>query len=125
MTEQESKPDQDIFISKMVSQTLRSGQAYKFGIFAGIHGDEEAGILAVHELIRWATEKAKPIQQNYRLTAGRSTNQFAFDIGILPFISSIRPLKVGAVSCCEYRPTPTPIGRRFQPPRTAALPLPA
>jgi predicted deacylase len=62
MTERESKPDQGIFISKMVSQTLRSGQAYKFGIFAGIHGDEEAGILAVHELIRWATENPQELR---------------------------------------------------------------
>ena len=62
MTEQRPKPDQSIFISKMVSQTLRSGQAYKFGIFAGIHGDEEAGILAVHELIRWATENPQELR---------------------------------------------------------------
>lgn len=27
------------------------------GIFAGIHGDEEAGTLAVHELIQWAESK--------------------------------------------------------------------
>jgi predicted deacylase len=62
MTESLLKPDQSIFISKMVSQTLRSGQAYKFGIFAGIHGDEEAGILAVHELIRWATENPEELR---------------------------------------------------------------
>lgn len=42
-------------MQKVVSRPLRKGQGYKFGIFAGLHGDEEAGVLAVQDLIRWAS----------------------------------------------------------------------
>lgn len=41
-------------IPKIVRKPLRSGQGYKIGIFGGIHGDEEAGTLAAHELAAWA-----------------------------------------------------------------------
>lgn len=50
-------PDQGFYIPKVVSRPLRKGHGFKFGIFAGIHGDEEAGVLATQELIRWASEK--------------------------------------------------------------------
>ena len=43
-----------IHMQKAVSRPSKRGQGYKFGIFAGLHGDEEAGVLAVQELIRWA-----------------------------------------------------------------------
>jgi predicted deacylase len=45
---------QTVFMQKVVSRPAKRGQGYKFGIFAGLHGDEEAGVLAVQELIRWA-----------------------------------------------------------------------
>ena len=44
-----------VFMQKVVSKPLQRGQGYKFGIFAGLHGDEEAGTLATHELVRWAS----------------------------------------------------------------------
>lgn len=54
-------PDQGIYIPKIVSKPLKRGQGYKFGIFGGIHGDEEAGTLAIQELIRWASEKPEEL----------------------------------------------------------------
>jgi hypothetical protein len=39
-------PAQGIFIPKIVSKPLKPGYGIKIGIFAGIHGDEEAGTLA-------------------------------------------------------------------------------
>lgn len=50
-------PDQGICIPKVVTRAAKEGHGIKIGIFAGIHGDEEAGTLATHELIRWAQEK--------------------------------------------------------------------
>jgi predicted deacylase len=44
----------EIFMQKIISKPLKQGQGYKFGIFAGLHGDEEAGTLAAHELVKWA-----------------------------------------------------------------------
>ncbi len=43
-----------VHMRKVVSCPGKRGQGYKFGIFAGLHGDEEAGIHAVRELIQWA-----------------------------------------------------------------------
>jgi murein peptide amidase A len=43
-----------IYMQKIVSKPVQPGQGYKFGIFAGLHGDEEAGTLATQELVRWA-----------------------------------------------------------------------
>jgi hypothetical protein len=40
-----------VFMRKVVSRPGRPGQGYKFGIFAGLHGDEEAGVLAEERLI--------------------------------------------------------------------------
>jgi predicted deacylase len=54
-------PDQGIYIPKVVSKPLKKGFGFKFGIFAGIHGDEEAGILATQQLIRWASEKPEEL----------------------------------------------------------------
>jgi len=50
-------PDQGIYIPKIVSKPLKRGQGFKFGIFGGIHGDEEAGTLAIQQLVKWAAEK--------------------------------------------------------------------
>lgn len=55
-------PEQGIYIPKIVSKPLKPGHGFKVGIFAGIHGDEEAGILATQELIRWASEKPEELQ---------------------------------------------------------------
>ena len=49
-------PEQGIFIPKIVSKPVKPGHGIKIGIFAGIHGDEEAGTLATQELIRWAAD---------------------------------------------------------------------
>ncbi len=54
-------PEQGIFIPKVVRKPLKGGHGLKIGIFAGIHGDEEAGTLATHELIRWAGEKPEEL----------------------------------------------------------------
>lgn len=54
-------PDEGIYIPKFVSKPLKKGYGFKFGIFAGIHGDEEAGILATNELIRWSSEKPEEL----------------------------------------------------------------
>lgn len=54
-------PEQGVYIPKIVSKPLKKGFGFKFGIFAGIHGDEEAGILATQQLIRWAKEKPEEL----------------------------------------------------------------
>lgn len=54
-------PDQGNFIPKSVSKPLKPGHGIKIGVFAGIHGDEEAGTLATQELIRWAAEKPEEL----------------------------------------------------------------
>lgn len=48
-----------VYIPKMVCRPEQKakGAGIKFGIFAGLHGDEEAGTLAVHELHRWAASR--------------------------------------------------------------------
>ncbi|MFC5456172.1 succinylglutamate desuccinylase/aspartoacylase domain-containing protein [Prosthecobacter fluviatilis] len=60
MTETD-QPEQDSFLPKFVSTPLRSGHGMKIGIFAGIHGDEEAGTLATEELIAWAAGKPEEL----------------------------------------------------------------
>lgn len=55
-------PDQGIFLPKIVSKPLKPGHGFKIGIFAGIHGDEEAGTLAAQELIQWAADKPEELQ---------------------------------------------------------------
>lgn len=42
------------FIPKMVCRPRHGGETWKFAIFGGMHGDEEAGILASHALAEWA-----------------------------------------------------------------------
>ena len=55
-------PAQGLFIPKIISKPLKPGYGIKIGLFAGIHGDEEAGTLATQELIRWAAEKPEELQ---------------------------------------------------------------
>lgn len=54
-------PEQGIFIPKIISKPVKRGMGFKVGVFAGIHGDEEAGTLAVQELIQWAAEKPEEL----------------------------------------------------------------
>ena len=55
----ELTPDEDrsVFIPKIISKPEKPGYGFKFAIFAGVHGDEEAGTLAAFDLIRWASEQ--------------------------------------------------------------------
>lgn len=46
--------DSHLHIPKIVRRPSRPGFGIKVGIFAGLHGDEEAGTLAAHELAEWA-----------------------------------------------------------------------
>lgn len=43
-----------VFIPKIISRPKEALEGFKVGVFAGIHGGEEAGTLAVFELTRWA-----------------------------------------------------------------------
>ncbi len=47
----------DTFIPKIISKPVNMGFGFKFAIFAGIHGDEEAGTRAAFDLVRWASEQ--------------------------------------------------------------------
>lgn len=49
--------ERSIFIPKIISKPVNPGYGFKFAIFAGIHGDEEAGTLAAFDIIRWASEQ--------------------------------------------------------------------
>ena len=46
-----------IFVPKIISKPVQPGYGFKFAIFAGLHGDEEAGTLATFDLVRWASEQ--------------------------------------------------------------------
>ena len=48
-------------IAKITYKPLKPGHGIKLGIFAGIHGDEEAGTLATQELIHWAAGKPEEL----------------------------------------------------------------
>ena len=49
--------DGGIFVPKIISKPVEPGYGFKFAIFAGLHGDEEAGTLAAFDLVRWASEQ--------------------------------------------------------------------
>lgn len=57
LREDTAEIERGTFIPKIVSKPEKPGFGFKFAIFAGIHGDEEAGTLAAFELIRWASEQ--------------------------------------------------------------------
>ena len=60
MIEMDSRA-QGSFLPKSVSKPVKAGHGIKIGIFAGIHGDEEAGTLATHELIAWAAKRPEEL----------------------------------------------------------------
>lgn len=51
-----------VFIPKMVCRPGQGGETWKFAIFGGMHGDEEAGILASHELAEWAAAQPEELR---------------------------------------------------------------
>lgn len=51
-----------VYMQKIVSKPIDKGEGYKFAIFAGLHGDEEAGTLATHELVRWASTQPEELR---------------------------------------------------------------
>jgi len=51
----------EAFITQIVHKPLKPGHGIKFGIFAGIHGDEEAGTLATQELSSWAEQRPEEL----------------------------------------------------------------
>jgi len=94
-------PDQGIYIPKIISKPIKKGFGFKFGIFAGIHGDEEAGIQATQELIRWAAEKPEelgdyelhffPICNPSGRNLGTRHNQSGLDLNREFWYGSIEP----------------------------------
>ncbi len=56
-----STPDA-AFIPKMVCRPDQGGELFKFAVFGGLHGDEEAGILASHELASWAASQPEELR---------------------------------------------------------------
>lgn len=50
------------FVPKLVCKPSRGLDTLKIGIFAGLHGDEEAGIHAAYELMRWAWNDPAELQ---------------------------------------------------------------
>ncbi len=94
-------PDQGIYIPKIISKPLKPGFGFKMGIFAGIHGDEEAGTLAVQELMSWAAEKPEELH-DYELhfypicnptgrNLGTRHNQSGLDLNREFWYGSIEP----------------------------------
>ena len=51
-----------IFIPKIVSRPKSRMQTWKFAIFGGMHGDEEAGVLACQELVRWSSRQPEELR---------------------------------------------------------------
>lgn len=49
------------FIPKVVCRSPRGAETFKFAIFGGMHGDEEAGILASHELAEWGASQPEEL----------------------------------------------------------------
>jgi protein MpaA len=54
--------EEGITIQKIIRRGDSRASAFKFGIFAGIHGDEPAGVLATLELARWAAEQPEALR---------------------------------------------------------------
>lgn len=46
-----------VYIPKIVCRPRQGAATWKFAIFGGMHGDEEAGILAAQELAEWGTSQ--------------------------------------------------------------------
>ena len=69
-----------LFIPKIISKPLKPGHGMKIGIFAGLHGDEEAGTLAVHDLVHWASEQPEELH-DYELHFFPMCNPTGCDAG--------------------------------------------
>jgi protein MpaA len=53
---------QSIYIMKRVCRPRHESQTWKFAIFGGMHGDEEAGILAAHQIAEWAAAQPEELR---------------------------------------------------------------
>lgn len=51
-----------VFIPKVVCRPDHGGETWKFAIFGGMHGDEEAGMLASHELGDWGSAQPEELR---------------------------------------------------------------
>lgn len=98
---QSAPVEEGVTIQKIVSKPSQSGQGYKFGIFAGIHGDEPAGVLAALELSRWAAENPDelrdfelhffPLCNPTGYTLGTRYNQNGLDLNREFWFGSLEP----------------------------------
>ncbi len=71
---------QPVTLQKIVRKPASGGQGYKFGVFAGLHGDEPAGMLAARELARWAGEQPAELH-DFELHFFPLCNPTGFNIG--------------------------------------------
>lgn len=51
-----------VFIPKVVCRPGHGGETWKFAVFGGMHGDEEAGMLASHELAEWGSAQPEELR---------------------------------------------------------------
>jgi predicted deacylase len=51
-----------VFVPKLVCRPAHGDETFKIGIFAGLHGDEEAGTHAAYELVRWAWNEPEELR---------------------------------------------------------------
>jgi predicted deacylase len=51
-----------IFVPKLVCRPSHGGETFKIAIFAGLHGDEQAGTHASYELLRWAWNEPEELR---------------------------------------------------------------
>jgi protein MpaA len=51
-----------LFVPKLVCRPSHGGETFKIGIFAGLHGDEQAGTHASYELLRWAWNEPEELR---------------------------------------------------------------
>src|SRR3954465_14556230 len=51
-----------VFIPKIVCRPRQAVETWKFAIFGGMHGDEEAGILASQELAEWGASEPQDLR---------------------------------------------------------------
>lgn len=54
--------DVNLEIAKVVFNPSKAGHGIKIGIFGGLHGDEEAGTLAIRELMAWAETEPEDLR---------------------------------------------------------------
>lgn len=61
------------FVPKLVCKPSHGFDTFKIGIFAGLHGDEEAGVEAAYKLVHWAWNDPAELQ-DYELHIFPSCN---------------------------------------------------